>query len=179
MNPHQTVLVHGDMDNVIGNLLFDDDFTLVGIVDWEWSRVVPAQFMVPPVWLLGMQLKFTLIRQASYNKQVSELRAAVREREEALGLPPLLSTEWEPLEHWFHTAVVIGLNYPEDIPPVHWELIFTRLVPKKDLRTLEEYVEHDKTEVAPRLKAFIEASEERRAFMERKIQEQLQFFGAE
>jgi thiamine kinase-like enzyme len=89
------------MDNVANNLLFDKDYNLVGVVDWEWSRVVPAQLMVPPVWLTASQLEWVIITQNSYNKQVAYLRAAVQESERALGVPPRLSTEWESHETWY------------------------------------------------------------------------------
>lgn len=89
------------MENVISNLLFDKDYNLAGIVDWEWSRVVPLQFMTPPIWLNGSQLDFVLMIQEDHNKQVGYLRAAVQEAERALGLPSRLSTEWAPLEKWY------------------------------------------------------------------------------
>ena len=84
----------------MSNLLFDKDSNLVGIVDWEWSRLVPVQFMVPPIWLMASQLDFVLVLQEDYNRQVGYLRAAIQGLEEALGLPPRLSTEWAPLEKW-------------------------------------------------------------------------------
>ena len=40
------VLMHGDLD--IQNLLWDDDLNLVAVLDWEWSSVIPLQFLVPP-----------------------------------------------------------------------------------------------------------------------------------
>lgn len=98
--------MHGDIEHFAGNILFDKDYNLVGVVDWEWSRVVPAQFMVPPVWLVGSQLDMMLmVLQSQYNKIVGYLRAAVQERESVLGLPPVLSTEWTELETWCVTSV--------------------------------------------------------------------------
>lgn len=88
------------MDNVISNLLFDKEYNLVAVVDWEWSRVVPAQLMVPPIWLMASQLGWVLLTQEFYNKQVRNLRTAVQQREEGLGLQPLLSAEWAALETW-------------------------------------------------------------------------------
>ncbi|KAK4237601.1 hypothetical protein C8A03DRAFT_44572 [Achaetomium macrosporum] len=173
------VLVHGDMEMVISNLLFDKDYNLVGVVDWEWSRVVPAQLLVPPIWLLGSNLDFVLIAQDIYNIQVRYLRAAVQEREKALGLPPRLSEEWAPLETWCHTAVSMGLNYPEHAFLVYWDLIFQKVVPRSWDATEEEDKLRDENEVFPRIRAFLEASEERQAFLERKIREQLEFFEAE
>ncbi|KAL2015532.1 hypothetical protein VTK56DRAFT_5329 [Thermocarpiscus australiensis] len=173
------VLMHGDMENTIGNLLFDENYNLVGVVDWEWSRVIPAQMMVPPVWLNAAPLDFVLLIQEFYNKQVGYLRAAVQEREKALGLEPRLSTEWAPLEKWCHTAIVIGLNYPEHAFRVYWDLVFRRVVPRIRSSTEEQDKQRYENEIAPRIKAFIEASEERQAFLEKKIREQLEYFEAE
>ncbi len=96
----------------MSNLLFDKDYNLVGVVDWEWSRVVPLQFMVPPIWLNASHLEFVLLIQENYSKQVGYLRAAIQEREEALGLPPRLSTEWAPLETWY---VLLFFPPPPDL----------------------------------------------------------------
>ncbi len=91
----------------MSNLLFDEDYNLVGIVDWEWSRVVPVQFMVPPIWLNFSQLEFALLVPDNYNRQVGFLRAAIQELENALGLPPRLSAEWGPLENWYVLLVFL------------------------------------------------------------------------
>jgi hypothetical protein len=107
------------MENVISNLLFDKDYKLAGIVDWEWSRVVPRQFMVPPIWLCSSQLDFVLLIQEDYNLQVGYLRAAVREAEKALGLPPRLSTEWEPLEKWYvPSSQLVTMSHTLTSPPL-------------------------------------------------------------
>ncbi|KAK2598052.1 hypothetical protein QQS21_005829 [Conoideocrella luteorostrata] len=45
------VLVHGDLHP--SNLMVDEKKRIVGVLDWEWSRVVPVQFFVPPLWLTG------------------------------------------------------------------------------------------------------------------------------
>ncbi|EAQ89493.1 predicted protein [Chaetomium globosum CBS 148.51] len=167
------------MENVISNLLFDTDYNLVGIVDWEWSRVVPVQFMVPPIWLNASQLDFVLLIQENYNKQVGYLRAAIQEVEKTLGLLPQLSTEWAPLEKWCHTAIVLGLNYPEHAYLVYWDLIFRKLVPRVRGLTQEQRDQQHEKEVVLRIKGFMEGSEERRSFLERKIQQQLEYFEAE
>ncbi|KAK3303735.1 uncharacterized protein B0T15DRAFT_283026 [Chaetomium strumarium] len=173
------VLVHGDMEMAISNLLFDQDYNLVGVVDWEWSRVVPAQLMIPPIWLLGSNLELALIAQDSYNIQVRYLRAAVQEREKVLGLPPRLSAEWAPLETWCHTAVVMGLNCPEQAFLVYWNVVFLKVVPRSCDATEEENRQRDENEVFPRIRAFFEASKARQAFLERKVREQLEFFDVE
>lgn len=190
------------MDDVLGNLLFDDDHNLVGVVDWEWSRVVPAQLMVPPKWLIATGMDLVLIHQDSYNKQVQSLRAAVQEREKALNLPPVLSQQWAAHETWLvlyrstcpeiarlnhkltnrcHTTIALALTHSSYQFEVYWNLIFPHLVPKApSTATRQEREEHLKNnEMIPRIKAFFEASEERRGFLEKKIQQQLDFFRVE
>jgi hypothetical protein len=78
-----------------------------------------------------------------------------------------------------HGAIVIGLNYPEHAYLVYWDLIFRKLVPWLHGATEEQHDEQHEKEVVPRIKAFIEASEERQAFLERKIQQQLEYFEGE
>lgn len=45
------VLIHGDLHNHYSNLIWDQDLNLAGVIDWEWSHVVPLQLFTPPVWL--------------------------------------------------------------------------------------------------------------------------------
>ncbi|SPQ23038.1 4837031f-33f6-4093-a056-7aec06a8a47d [Thermothielavioides terrestris] len=146
------VLTHSDMEILMSNLLFDNDYNLVGILD------------------------FVLLIQENYSKQVSYLRTAIQEREKALGLSPRLSTEWAHLES---CVIAMGLKYPEHAYLVYWDLVFRKEVPRLRGATEEEHDQQHEKEVVPRIKAFIEASEERRAFLERKIREQLGYFEAE
>jgi hypothetical protein len=104
------------MDVIIGNVLFDNDYKLVGVLDWEWSRVVPVQLMMPPIWLTAANMNLVLLMPESYNKQVGYLRAAIHERERELGLLPLLSTEWAALETWYVTVPAL---VPDTLPPGH------------------------------------------------------------
>ncbi|KAH8587053.1 hypothetical protein B0O99DRAFT_694161 [Bisporella sp. PMI_857] len=39
-------LVHGDLE-----LILDGDMNIVSVLDWEWSRVVPASSSNHPLWL--------------------------------------------------------------------------------------------------------------------------------
>ncbi|KAF4472819.1 phosphotransferase enzyme family [Fusarium albosuccineum] len=49
------VLVHVDFQ--LFNLLANDQVSIVSILDWEWSRVVPRQFFKPPLWLHAVRQK--------------------------------------------------------------------------------------------------------------------------
>ncbi|KAI1919447.1 hypothetical protein LOZ58_005213 [Ophidiomyces ophidiicola] len=43
------VLIHGDLRPP--NIVVDDSFNLVSVLDWEWSQTVPIQMFAPPSWL--------------------------------------------------------------------------------------------------------------------------------
>lgn len=46
---HKFVLTHGDLQP--SNIILGGDFSIKGIIDWEWAGTVPAAFFVPPLWL--------------------------------------------------------------------------------------------------------------------------------
>lgn len=45
------VLSHGDLRP--SNIIVGEDLTIIAIIDWEWSCVVPRQFFIPPTWFAG------------------------------------------------------------------------------------------------------------------------------
>lgn len=170
------ILMHGDITQHTNNLLFDKDVNLVGILDWEWSYVVPVQLLVPPVWLTGSSFDWMMLMRKRHNEEVKHLAAAIRDREKALQAPPLLSQEWAKMETWCHTAVAVALLNPDAIHDVYWYFLFYELVePAPAPAKLREFYEKF---ISPRLAAFME-SPERRVLLARKQQEQIQFFEEE
>jgi RIO-like serine/threonine protein kinase len=75
------VLAHGDLHP--SNIIIREDLTIVAIIDWEWSRIVPAQLLVPPTWLTGRELSgiYRYFEQREYISELIKLREAVRARE--------------------------------------------------------------------------------------------------
>ncbi|KAJ2903126.1 phosphotransferase enzyme family protein [Zalerion maritima] len=49
LNKGPFVLSHGDLGPQ--NILVDKDFNIAGILDWEWSSVVPVQCLTPIEWI--------------------------------------------------------------------------------------------------------------------------------
>ncbi|KJZ73857.1 hypothetical protein HIM_06750 [Hirsutella minnesotensis 3608] len=45
------VLAHPDLR--CGNVMIDDDFHIVSIIDWEFAITVPLRFFTPPSWITG------------------------------------------------------------------------------------------------------------------------------
>lgn len=48
------VLTHGDLRP--SNIIVSKDFTIQGIIDWEWSTIVPREFFLPPLWFGGLEV---------------------------------------------------------------------------------------------------------------------------
>jgi hypothetical protein len=180
--------MHGKLATETSPLLFDQDLNLVAVVGWEWSRVVPVQLMVPPDWLSGPYTWGSVLSfRVGYKHHVHSLCKAIKTRERELGLWPVLSTEWVPHRTSWHAAVVRALESTDSsyIHHAYWELIFERQVPifpqggLSDSEFEQKWKSRDNEEQAPRVRAFIEASEERRNFLKKKVQEQLRLFEAE
>lgn len=171
------VLAHGDLTLLANNILFDQDYRIVAVLDWEWSCVVPAQLLVPPVWLTGSGFEFMLMGQRWYNAEVQHLVDVIKDREKALHVRPILSQEWTRMTTWCHTAVAVALQNPDMIYSTYWTFLFYHLVaPEPEPEKFREYHEQH---IAPRLNAFMKASEERQAFLARKQLEQARFFEEE
>ncbi|KAM0421404.1 hypothetical protein ACHAPT_010758 [Fusarium lateritium] len=88
------VLVHGDLQPF--NVLVDQRMEIVSVLDWEWSRVVPCQYFLPPLWLTNLDTtvlawKFAYDR---YLEKFEEFLAIVESRERERYGDELLSTEW-------------------------------------------------------------------------------------
>ncbi|CAG9986456.1 unnamed protein product, partial [Clonostachys byssicola] len=122
------VLVHGDFQPF--NLLIDDQGSIVSVLDWEWSRVVPRQFFKPPLWLQYPDL--TLLSRPIFYDHFLELfedfLVVLRQRElDAYG-NTILADEWESaqerqgflvanaLESWMHVDWFMHYQgNPEDL----------------------------------------------------------------
>ncbi|KAK2592915.1 hypothetical protein QQS21_009383 [Conoideocrella luteorostrata] len=89
------VLVHGDLH--LSNLLVNDRMRIVGLLDWEWSRVVPVQYFAPPLWLSkrdAAQLANPNSWQLFRRRHFAEFLTIVKSREEEMYGNSLLHDEW-------------------------------------------------------------------------------------
>ncbi len=90
------VLHHGDLGAY--NVLVNEKFDILAILDWEWCHTVPLQFFVPPIWLSGGSFDIISLLGFFYREHVEKLdmfRAILSEREQELcGSQRLLSDEW-------------------------------------------------------------------------------------
>ncbi len=162
------VLMHGELSK--NNFIFDDDYNIVAVIDWEWSRVVPAQFLVPPTWLVSGSVWPLTRDQFFYNKEVALLHGVIRTQEQNFG-PPLLSEEWADSGTFCHSLVVTALFRSEILYDVYWEFLSYSFLGLRDplVRGSAETTEHNRI-ITQRLEAFMDSSKV--SFLARKTQEQ-------
>lgn len=89
------ILVHGDLH--LSNLVVDKDARIIGVLDWEWSRVVPLQYFTPPTWLSGrdtVRLALPLVWDLFRRTALADFLAIVATREMDLFGNLTLHSEW-------------------------------------------------------------------------------------
>lgn len=174
LNDGPFVLMHGDLSFHGGNLLWDENYRLLAVLDWEWSYVVPVQHFVPPLWLIGFYDVLELaVRKRSWMWEVQVLRHAIKAREKMHGFPPHLSDEWEKMEEWPHILIALGLLRPESIFHVYWGFLTCQISgldadPERDLE------KHAKI-MTERIDAFFKDTPSAEVLLARKVEEQKQF----
>ena len=133
------VLMHGDMSLHGGNLLWDKDLNLRGVIDWEWSYTVPRQCFIPPVWLIGIwpqPIRSLSLFHRGYEGEVLSLFKYIAARWPHSPLP----RECKSLCLKMSYLVVLGLLYPGSISDVYWNSLDVTLHMRPiSLETLRNY----------------------------------------
>ncbi|KAM0415650.1 hypothetical protein ACHAPT_013400 [Fusarium lateritium] len=172
------VLMHGDLLMQMSNLLFDNELNLIAVLDWEWSFAIPAQMLLPPVWLSGGggDPKWMLLGTNLFYNEVGRLVTAIRTREQALQVPPRLSQAWAKSEAWCHTAIVVALLSPDLTYDVYWDSVFYEAEEPRPEDPGFDFRAFYMRAIHPRLTAFMEETPERKALLACKEEEQMRFF---
>ncbi|ATY63013.1 kinase-like domain [Cordyceps militaris] len=92
LNFEPFVLTHGDLRP--SNIIVSEDFTIKGIIDWEWSTTIPRQFFMPPLWFSGYEVASP--RDARYQFQYSIFYQALLRAGAASDACRTLALEWGP-----------------------------------------------------------------------------------
>lgn len=118
------VLTHGDMTLHQGNVLFNDDLKLVGVLDWEWSCVVPEWLVVPPVWLTGSGVEAMAFWPDWFNQEVGALLDGISACEKAQQVSKHLSESWKASSDiGRRTSMIVALLNPDWIYEFYWEIL--------------------------------------------------------
>ena len=136
------VLMHGDLRP--SNILLDpESFDVTGLIDWEWTRVVPMRLVTPPFWLHDVPINlFSQADPAPYLKQVaiflSHLKAleAARLLVEGIMLSEVIEKMFDdPSRFW----IGLSLNNPYYFDDIFWDRI-NRLTVNPDSKNDDEIV---------------------------------------
>lgn len=174
-NEGSFVLMHGDMHNHYSNLLWDKDLNLLGVIDWEWSQVVPLQLFTPPVWLENTTVEFLSMIQEDFNKEVSYLVQAIQDVEASRGTPPVLSREWGNMSKWCHPLVVSTLFRPNDMFDMYWSFLSWKRFELDFYKDKEKHTEMQET----RLTEYMASSAAAREWLKEKETVQDKYYDEE
>ena len=163
------VLMHGDLSFHASNILWDENFKIVAILDWEWSYVVPAQFFVPPLWLTGFFGVEGLSEKVDiWAVQARHLYISVPKREKALGFTRCLSLEWRKMKDWPHTLIALALLQPDTIYNAYWTFLAYNLAEGEAQKKNVELQDA----MAARVAEFLRKTPSARFLLEQKVKEQ-------
>lgn len=128
ISPVQFALSHGDF--VPDNILVDaDTLEITAVLDWGWSRVVPIQYFIPPLWLKRMDFANVAWKHA-YDGYVSQELAAffavVRAEERRTYKSSLLADQWERTKRDGGFLIAHALEHGHDIDNVAFRYLNAR-----------------------------------------------------
>ncbi|KAF1347170.1 hypothetical protein BDV97DRAFT_401031 [Delphinella strobiligena] len=95
----------------LGNILIDDDFNIVALIDWEYSYVAPTIFThATPWWIIGREpFEWEDQDMADYSERLGMLVGFIRDAESSGGHEDTLSSNmqrcWEDGTFWLAVAL--------------------------------------------------------------------------
>ncbi|KAI1945128.1 hypothetical protein LOZ07_003084 [Ophidiomyces ophidiicola] len=142
------VLIHGDLRPP--NIVVDDSFNLVSVLDWEWSQTVPIQMFAPPSWLSDATLSqishgFLAIQ---YDILAFNFIRATERQEKAFHNPnncymhdlPLTGL-WRPMAQPKQFLVAHALLAPHYFSNVYWRSLHSKYHERDRNHHVKEFFE--------------------------------------
>ncbi|KID70116.1 phosphotransferase enzyme family protein, partial [Metarhizium hybridum] len=91
------VLAHPDLR--FGNIFVDDDFHILGIIEWEFTSTIPLQLFTPPPWVTGhdpdtLRVMRGLVRGPLRDEIFAEFRDVLQNKRETCSISEKLWHEW-------------------------------------------------------------------------------------
>lgn len=177
------VLAHPDLR--FGNMFIDDDFNIVGIIDWEFASTIPLQLFSPPSWITGtdpgtLHAMRGLLRGPSPGEILAEFRQVLRKGCDASSGSAKLWHEWksqqealERDESLVQNPAVIAtiLRHPSDLMAVYYSSIFRKVfgpTAKRDDEICKFFDQVDDGSLAEQVALQIEKSKRYTQYLESK-----------
>ncbi|KFG86298.1 phosphotransferase enzyme family protein [Metarhizium anisopliae] len=167
---HSFVLAHPDLR--CGNILVDDDFHILGIIDWEFTHTVPRQLLLPPPWITGHDPDTLLVITGVPRHQIlQEFSRVLQEMHEASNGWTLLWQDWG-FQQGIHlqvegpllrlSPVSQILRHPSSLMDVYYSSIFQRIFGSatcKDVVINDFFEDKENRELAMRVELQMQRSE--------------------
>lgn len=166
------ILAHPDLR--CGNIIVDDDFHIISVIDWEFTSTIPHPFFIPPPWITGHDPDTLLMVTGVPRGHIwLEFGRVLKELHETSNGWTQLCQDWGLLHqddtHIQHedsllqlSPIVQILNHPSSLMDVYYSSIFQRLFGSEACRDTvvnEFFEESDNQTLAEQVKLQIQKSE--------------------
>lgn len=145
------ILAHPDLR--CGNILIDDDFHILAIIDWEFSGTIPLQLFTPPPWIMGDDPDTLLFCTGIPRRDIfPEFRTLLMEMRKSSSACTQLCQDWglqdEAVQHQFVqkvSPIIEILRHPSKLQDVYQMSIFERLYGSRACRetVVNDFFEKD------------------------------------
>ncbi|KAI5464572.1 phosphotransferase enzyme family protein [Mariannaea sp. PMI_226] len=162
LNTGPFVMVHGDLQP--WNLILNEKREIVSVIDWEWSRIVPRQYFLPPLWLKPVDFTQLCLPPVyeDWMETFTDFLAEMKKLETARGGDIRLYREWREASKNGGFLVASALENWED---VEW--------------VADRYIGHTQhggaKDLAQRVKKFLEEDPTREEFLQKKMEEHAEY----
>lgn len=128
------ILVHPDLR--CSNIIIDDNFHIIAVIDWEFTGTVPLQMFAPPPWIMGFGIR-NMVTGINREEIFPEFRRSLMDMAKSSSACAQLCQEWglqEGLDQG-HLPLVSPLFYllrsPCSLMDVYYTYIFPQLFGSK------------------------------------------------
>lgn len=124
----QFCLTHGDL--APHNIIVDENtMTITSVLDWGWSRVVPIQYFLPPLWLKHLtiaDLAWKHSYDAYLSQEFNDFLTIIKAEEYGRYKNEMLAEQWEKTKHDGGFLIAHALENWQDIDTVAFRYLNAR-----------------------------------------------------
>lgn len=167
---HPFILAHPDLR--CGNIIVDNDFSILGVIDWEFTSSIPLRMFTPPSWITGHDPDMLrIITGTPRGKIFLEFCRVLEERRDTSNTCAQLCQDWAFRQGQTEQngAFLLGLSpivqilrHPSSLVDIFYSSIFRRLFGPavcQDAVIHDFFDHHDNEKLAEQVEIQVEKSE--------------------
>ncbi|KID98471.1 phosphotransferase enzyme family protein, partial [Metarhizium majus ARSEF 297] len=167
---HPFILAHPDLR--CGNLIVDNDFSILGVIDWEFTSSIPLRMFTPPSWITGHDPDMLrIITGTPRGKIFLEFCKVLEERRSTSNTCAQLCQDWALRQGQTegNGAFLLGLSpivqilrHPSSLVDIFYSSIFRRLFGPavcQDAAIRDFFDHHDNEKLTEQVEIQVEKSE--------------------